>query len=219
MQMQNVDKLRPVTFSSVGSHPVRLEGRYHYLDAEGEWPAAVVCHPHPLGGGTMHNSVVVAISRALAARGVMALRFNFRGVGASEGEYGGGQGEQDDVAGALAWLLAQPMVDPRRISVVGYSFGAWVGLAYAQSDPRVAAVAAVGLIPEYVDADALRSFTRPKLFITGEHDPLAPAHSLRKLVDELPPPKELHVVAGADHFWRGLEPEVGEMVAHFIRGV
>jgi alpha/beta superfamily hydrolase len=164
----------------------------------------------------MHNSVVTAIARALVARGMLALRFNFRGVGRSEGQHDDGRGERADVAGALDWLLAQPEVDPWRVSVVGYSFGACVGLAQAQTDPRVAAVAAVGLVAQHCDADLLQAFTRPKLFVTGEYDQLAPIGALQKLVDRLPPPKTLHVALGTDHFWRGREQEAAALVADFF---
>jgi alpha/beta superfamily hydrolase len=187
----------------------------------------------------MHNGVVVAIAGALASRGVMALRFNFRGVGASEGVHDNGRGERDDVAGALDWLLAQPGVDPRRVSLVGYSFGACVGLAHAQIDPRVSAFAGVGLAAEFCDADAMRSFTGkgqeaarallglqpaagsftcPKLFVTGERDRLAPPGELLSLVERLPAPKSVQIVPGTDHFWRGSEREVGELVAGFVTG-
>jgi alpha/beta superfamily hydrolase len=230
-----MEKLKPLRFPSSGSHPVELEGMLHFVEGKGEWPAAVVCHPHPLGGGSMHNGVVLAIARSLAARGVMTLRFNFRGAGQSGGQHDGGRGEQADVAGALDWLLAQPNVDPWRVSVVGYSFGAWVGLTYAQDDARVAAVASVGLVAWHYDADFfkstarrngieawqfdanfLQSFTRPKLFVTGEHDTFAPPEKLRGLVDRLPPPKEFHIVRGSDHFLHGREREVGELVAEFL---
>jgi alpha/beta superfamily hydrolase len=164
----------------------------------------------------MHNSVVTAIAKALEARGVMALRFNFRGVGASEGQHDGGRGEQADVAGALDLLVGQPTVDPWRVSLVGYSFGAWVGLAQAGADPRIRAAALVSLVAEHCDAESLHSLTRPKLLVTGEYDQLAPPRALRKLVDQLPPPKTLQVVRGADHFWRGREQEVAELVADFI---
>jgi alpha/beta superfamily hydrolase len=233
-----MQKLVPVTFASAGSHPVQLEGVYQLPEGEGPWPAAVVCHPHPLGGGTMHNSVVTAIARALAAQGVLALRFNFRGVERSGGRHDNGRGEQADVAGALDWLLAQPGVDPRRVSVAGYSFGAWVGLSHAQADPRVMVVAAVGLVAWRFDADFyqlrasrdsgvqtwqfdpdfLRSFTRPKLFVTGERDSFAPPEAMRGLLDRLPLPKSLHIVPGTDHFFGGCEQIVGRLVAAFIAG-
>jgi alpha/beta superfamily hydrolase len=185
----------------------------------------------------MHNGVVTAITRALATQGVIALRFNFRGVGRSEGQYDEGQGELSDVAGALDWMLAQPQIDPWRVSLVGYSFGAWVGLAYAQTDPRTAAVAAVGLPAWIYDADFaqqntppklgaggpwqfdptfMQSFIRPRLFVTGEYDPFAPPQALSRFVERLPPPKTLHIVPGSDHFLQGREREVGDLVAGFV---
>lgn len=186
----------------------------------------------------MHNGVVTAVARALATRGFVVLRFNFRGVGRSDGQHDNGRGEQADVAGALDWLLSQPQVDPWRVSLVGYSFGAWVGLMHVQTDPRVMAAAAIGLVAWHYDARLhearhgpeqesrrqfapgfLQSFTRPKLFVTGEHDSLAPLRSLRDLVDRLPSPKTLHVVAGTDHFFHGCEQEVGELVAGFLVNV
>ncbi|MGD8623530.1 MAG: CocE/NonD family hydrolase [Anaerolineae bacterium] len=209
-------KIKPVTFAARGDPAIRLEGMFHYLDGSGQWPVAVVCHPHPLGGGTMHNPVVTAIARALVSRGILTLRFNFRGVGSSQGRHDGGLGERDDVAGALDWLLDQPQVDAWRISLAGYSFGAGVGLAQAEQDPRVTAVAAVGLVAGKQETDFLAAFTRPKLFVTGEHDDLAPAADLRRLVDRLPPPKTLHVVPGIDHFWHGHEHQVAGLVADFF---
>lgn len=234
-----MQKLKPVTFPSQGSHPVELQGMLHLFDGEGQWPAAVVCHPHPLGGGAMHNAVVTAIARSLATRGIMALRFNFRGVGRSGGLYDQGRGEQADVAGAVDWLLAQPQVDPWRLYTVGYSFGAWVSLSHATNDPRVTAVAAVGLAAWHFDAGFslasagigfgdedgqfaakfLHSLARPKLFIAAEHDTFAPVQSVRGLVDRIPAPKTLHVVAGTDHFFHGREAEVGELVTDFVTGL
>lgn len=222
----------PVTFPSAGSHPLRLEGVLHSPEAEGRLPSAVICHPHPLGGGSMHNGVVVAIAEALASQGVMALRFNFRGVGASQGVHDAGRGERSDVEGALDKLLAQPQADPARVLLVGYSFGACVGLAHAQHDPRVSAFAAVGLSLEFCDFGALNSLATtgdfapaseclafPKLFITGEHDRLAPPGELRKLVAQLPEPKSVQIVPGADHFWWRSEQEVARRVADFVVGL
>ncbi len=216
MRIETQIRLKPVTFSSAGDKPVQLEGRYHYLDGEGQWPAAVVCHPHPLGGGTMHNKVVVTIARWLVNSGVLALRFNFRGVEGSTGEHDNGRGEQLDVTGALDWLLSQPEVDPWRVSLVGYSFGAWVGLTQAQQDPRLAAAALVGLPAQYCDANQMQRFIRPRLFVSGTADQITPAAALRTLVDQLPGPKALEIVAGADHLWRDREPEVAQLVARFI---
>lgn len=226
-------KQSAVTLLSADSHPLRLAGFLHPVEGDGPFPAAVICHPHPLGGGSMHNALVVAIARALAPEGVVALRFNFRGVGASEGFYDNGRGEREDVAGALDWLRAQPFVDPLRVSLVGYSFGACVGLAQALADPSLSAFVGVGLAVEFCDHGVMQPFTGsgqalsqfapeslsfPKLFITGERDQLAPPVELQKLVQRLPAPKTVHIVPGADHFWWGSEAMVGKMVADFLAG-
>ena len=226
--------LRPVSFSSACERSLRLEGVLHIPELEGRLPSAVICHPHPLGGGSMNNGIVVEMARALAARGVIALRFNFRGVGASEGVHDDGRGERDDVAGALEKLLAQPNVDPDRVALVGYSFGACVGLACAQKDPRVSAFAAVGLSLEFCYSGGIDAITEededdigsarespafPKLFITGDRDQLAPPGQLLKLVEQLPEPKDVEIVPGADHFWWGAEQEVAARVADFVAGL
>jgi uncharacterized protein len=227
-----MSRIQPITFPSEGENQVTLEGIFHVQDGPGQWPAVVICHPHPLGGGTMHNAVVKAIAHALTEGGALALRFNFRGVEESGGRYDRGRAEQEDVAGAVRWLMKQPEVDTWQVSVVGYSFGAWVGLTYAQSDPRIAAVAGVGLVPWSYDLDVtesdlmgktrdfapgfLASFTRPKLFVSGEDDQFTSPGILRELVDRIPPPKTLHILSGTDHFFVGREKDVADLVAAFI---
>jgi alpha/beta superfamily hydrolase len=164
----------------------------------------------------MHNKVVAAIARELVNSGVLALRFNFRGVEGSAGEHDNGRGEQADVAGALEWLLSQPWVDPWRVSLIGYSFGAWVALHQAQRDPRLAAVVLVGLPAQHCDPCEMQSFARPKLFVTGQADQIAPPAALQELVDQLPEPNTLEIVAGIDHFWLGHEQELGRRVTRFV---
>lgn len=231
-----MQKLIPVVFPSSERHSVRLEGLVHLPEAKGKRPAAVVCHPHPLGGGNMDNGLTVAIAQALASRGVMALRFNFRGVGGSAGRYDHGRAEQADVAGALDWILSQPGIDPQRASLVGYSFGAWVALSRAQIDSRPAGVAAIGLgawhydsgfrsskawphlggEPWELDPGLLMGYTKPKVFVVGEQDPFAPLSLLKRFVEPLPEPKALLVVPGTDHFFLGHERKVGELVASAV---
>ena len=162
--------------------------------------AAVVCHAHPLHGGMMHFKVVFRIAKALQEQRLAVLRFNFRGVGRSEGVHDDGRGEQDDAVAALAELERRLPGLPRVIA--GFSFGSVVALRVAAREPRVRAVAALGFpLVRFGDAATLQAPRQPRLFVQGERDPFGSGEALRALVDPLPPPKELVVVPGASHFF------------------
>lgn len=164
----------------------------------------------------MDSTVIVAVCRALAARGWVALRFNFRGAGRSAGSFDDGRGEMGDVAGAVDFLHARPEVDADRLAFVGYSFGAGVGLRHAVRDPRVKRLVGIALVQENYADPFLDADSRPKLFIVGEHDPWAPSDALREYVARLSPPKTLRLVPGTDHFFGGREAEVATSIADFI---
>jgi alpha/beta superfamily hydrolase len=198
-----------------GEQAIQLEGILHHPGGD-NLPAAVICHPHSLYGGSMDVSLVVSIAQTLAERGIMALRFNFRGVGQSEGAFGDGVGELDDVAGAVDFLLREEGVDAERLYLVGYSFGAWVGLHHAENDPRICGVVAIGLPMGRLEEDFLSSYAKPKLFVAGENDSICLPGTLRRFVEGLPAPKELRILRGTDHFLIGRENEVAEAVADFI---
>jgi alpha/beta superfamily hydrolase len=202
-------------FTSRGEEAIRLEGVLHHPGGK-HLPAAVICHPHSLYGGGMDVSVVVSIARTLVERGVIALRFNFRGVGRSGGKFGEGMGELNDVAGAVDFLLREEDVDQGKLYLVGYSFGAWVGLHHAEHDPRLCGVVAIGLPLWQSEESFLSSYARPKFFIAGEDDSVCPPDVLRRFVEGLPPPKEVRILRGTDHFLIGWEKEVAEAVADFI---
>src|SRR5690349_19235979 len=172
--------------------------------------AAVVCHPHPLFGGTLHNKVVFHTMKALNSFGFPVLRFNFRGTGLSEGEHDHGNGEVDDVRVALDWLHGEyhlPLI------FAGFSFGAAVGLRAACPDARVAGVigAGVPVVPVAADSEEprvysyefLQSCAKPKLFVSGARDQFGPRAKLESLVAAVPEPKKLVVVEGGDHFFEG----------------
>jgi alpha/beta superfamily hydrolase len=205
---------RRVTFPAAGG-PL-LEGMLHLPGGDDLFPAAVVCHPHPLMGGTMGNRVVVAVCRALLMQGWGTLRFNFRGVGRSEGSFDRGRGEVDDVAGAVDFICAQAEVDTGRLAIVGYSFGAEVGLRHAARDPRVGWLVGIALVREHYVDPFLDADPRPKLFVAGEHDHWTPTDALRTYVARLSPPKALRFVPRADHFFAGREGEVAALVADFL---
>jgi len=162
--------------------------------------AAVVCHAHPLHGGTMHFKVVFRAAKALQSAGLAVLRFNFRGVGRSEGAYDHGTGEQEDARAAL--FEAQDRVPGVPLVLGGFSFGSMVALRVAGRDPRVRAVFALGCpLRMAEDPSFLASIDRPRLFVQGEHDEFGPGEALRALAEALPPPREVVVVPGADHFF------------------
>jgi alpha/beta superfamily hydrolase len=181
--------------------------------------AAVVCHPHPVYGGTLHNKVVFHTMKALNALGMPVLRFNFRGTGLSQGEHDQGNGEVDDVRTAVEWLDAEfhlPMI------FAGFSFGAAVGLRAACPDPRVQAVVSLGIPISPVDDrsydyDFLKTCSKPKLFVSGSRDQFASKAKLEALVAPLPEPKKLVIIEAADHFFEGRLREMRETVEGWVR--
>jgi len=163
--------------------------------------AALVCHPHPLFGGTMHNKVVFHVARTMHALGLPVLRFNFRGAGLSAGTHNHGRGEQDDVRAAIAWLTER--FPDRPLVLAGFSFGAWVGLRVGCEDPRIAELVGLGLPVNDSDFSYLRGCAKPKLCIQGENDQFGARDRLETLFAILPEPKRLEFVPGADHFFTG----------------
>ena len=181
--------------------------------------AGLVCHPHPLGGGTMHNKVVFHAMKALHSFGFPVLRFNFRGTGLSGGQHDEGRGEVSDVQAALAWLKDKFSLP---IIFAGFSFGAATGLRAACPDPDVSALISLGTP---VEADGrlysftfLRECTKPKLFVSGDHDQYGPHDALEKVVAQAADPKELVFVPG-DHFFEGHLPEMRMTVESWLHEV
>jgi alpha/beta superfamily hydrolase len=192
--------------------------------AESATHAAVVCHPHPLFGGTLHNKVVFHTMKALNSFGFPVLRFNFRGTGLSQGEHDHGDREVDDVRAALDWLDAEyhlPML------FAGFSFGAAVGLRAACADSRVRAVVGVGtpVGPVAADSEVPRTYTfeflqqcrKPKLLVSGARDQFGPRAKLEALIASAPEPKKLVVIEGADHFFEGRLRELREAIEAWVR--
>jgi alpha/beta superfamily hydrolase len=205
-----------VVFSGSG---LKLEGIIHLPKADTTLPAVVICHPHPLYGGDMDNNVVTAVSEAVAETSIAALRFNLRGVGMSEGEYDGGNGEQDDVVAALDFLASVSAIDSSRIGLVGYSFGSKVALPVALRHQELQAVALVSPFLTDVEWERLKVYATPKLFICGSEDGFIDSEKVRRLAGGLPGRVRCEIVAGADHFWLGYEAKVAEKVASFLKGV
>jgi uncharacterized protein len=175
---------------------------------------ALVCHPHPLFGGTMHNKVVYQAAKGLHRRGIPVLRFNFRGAGLSEGTHHGGRGEQDDVRAALDYLAGE--FPGRPILLGGFSFGAWVGLRVGCDDARVRKLIGLGLPVNNSDLSYLRNCAKPKLIIQGGNDQFGSRGEIEALFATMPEPKRLVVIAGVDHFFRGKLEQVGAAIDEWL---
>lgn len=185
-------------------------------DAEPE-RCAVVCHPHPLFGGTMHTKVVFRAAKAAAIEGLAALRFNFRGVGRSQGEYDSGAGEQGDARAALDYLETRYPGSP--VVMMGFSFGSAVALRVGASDPRVVALAGLGLPVKSYDYSYLATCSKPKLIIEGDQDQYGPRELVEQTVAQFAPPKRLCWIKGADHFFAGHLGEVEELIRAFVKEI
>ena len=180
--------------------------------------AALICHPHPVYGGTLHNKVVFHTMKALNHFGFPVLRFNFRGTGLSAGEHAHGAGEVDDVRAALDWIeheYALPIV------FAGFSFGAAVGLRAACPDPRVTSLIGLGLPATPVDDrvydfEFLRSCTKPKLFVSGTRDQFGPPGKLEALVGTFGDPKKLVRIEAGDHFFEGRLKEMRDAIEGWV---
>ena len=177
--------------------------------------AAVVCHPHPLFGGTLHNKVVYQAAKALDGQHGVVLRFNFRGTGLSEGKHDRGQGELGDVAAALEFLAAEYPGLP--VVLAGFSFGCWVGLRVACKDVRVKRLIGIGAPVNNSDFSYLESCDIPKLFVHGSKDEFGDVYKLEKFVETLPGEKQLVVVEGVDHFFKGKIEELGAAITKWMK--
>jgi hypothetical protein len=172
--------------------------------------AALVCHPHPLGGGTMHNKVVYHAMKVFSGFGLPVLRFNFRGVGLSEGEFDHGRGELDDARAALEWLdrtLHLPVV------LAGFSFGSFVGMRAGCGDPRVSGLIGLG-VPYHAEGrsytyEFLESCAQPKLFISGTEDQFGPREFVEPMLERTGDPKRIVWIEGAEHFFQGTPSSPG----------
>jgi len=174
-------------------------------DASAAVAAAVVCHPHPRGGGTMNNNVVYRAAKALVGGGVTALRFNFRGVGTSTGSYDDGVGEEDDVRAAVDFLREHAPGLP--IWIAGFSFGARVGLTVGARSDDVTKLLGIGLALRMFDYGFLSTCTKPKAIVQAAQDEYGPRDEIEAAVRDMSEPKRLWVVDGATHLFPGqLDP-------------
>ncbi len=175
---------------------------------------AVVCHPHPLFGGTMHNKVVFQLAKSLHQEGAPVLRFNFRGAGLSEGKHDKGRGESGDVQAALDYLTVEFPGKP--ILLAGFSFGAYVGLRVGCADARVAELVGAGLPVNDSDLSYLAECKKPKLILQSTHDQYGSRERIEALYKKLQEPKRLAFIDAPDHFFAGKLPQMGEALEKWL---
>ncbi len=206
---------RAVSFQSAGQPSYLLEGILHEPTKAERAPVVVLCHPQPVSSD-MNDPLLVTLATQLANAGMLALRFNFRGVGKSGGQQTDGKMEPLDLAGAINFVLAQPGINPAKVCVIGHAFGANIALMYAPFDPRVRTVVAISLLLYRVPNGFPKAFERPKLFITGEDDQICPLYKLEPFVEQQKGPKGIKVIRGARHLMRGYEEAAAEAIMKYV---
>jgi alpha/beta superfamily hydrolase len=196
-----------------------LEGIVAIPEGAGHFPAVIVCHPHPLYGGSMDNAVVHSLCETLTKASFVSFKFNFRGVGASQGEFGQGIGEQADVEAAISFMCTLKEIDPARIGLAGYSAGAGFGFPVGSGDSRIKALAAVSPPLNMFAFDFLKDCSKPKLLVSGSEDNFTPADRFLEFCQSLAEPKQYEIIEGADHFWWEYESLLASKVTAFFTKV
>ena len=196
----------------------RLEGRYQHGSLPNA-PIALMLHPHPQHGGTMNNKVIYAAYHAFARKGFSVLRFNFRGVGRSQGGYDQGQGELSDAASALDWLQANNP-NASQCWVAGYSFGAWIGMQLLMRRPEIQGFISVAPPANLSDFSFLAPCPASGLIVHGTEDTIVPEADVAKLVQKLSLQRRIKVdyetVAGADHFFEGKYDVLAKVIESYL---
>jgi hypothetical protein len=198
----------------IPSGQLKLEGLIARPSNDREVRAAVVCHPHPLYGGSMHNNVVEAMLEAFWKLGLATLRFNFRGVASSEGEHSGGAGETDDAKAAMKFVLAQPGIAPASAVMGGYSFGAAIAMRAGVETKEVATIVAIALPVAMGDFSSAAQSGKKIMLVAGDRDAYCPEPAISELAKNLD--ATLRVIKGADHFFGGDEDRITSELAKLM---
>jgi alpha/beta superfamily hydrolase len=207
------------TIVSFPSGELLLEGIVAIPEGAGTFPALIVCHPHPLYGGSMDNNVVHSLCETLTKASFVSFKFNFRGVGRSQGEFGQGIGEQEDVEAAISFISTVKAVDSKRIGLAGYSAGAGFALPIGSSDGRIKALAAISPPLNEFNFDFLKSSPKQKFLISGSRDNSTAADEFLQFCQSLAEPKQCEIIDGADHSWWEYESSLAAKVTAFFTKV
>jgi alpha/beta superfamily hydrolase len=216
MTSESATDERPISFSSRGQPSLLLEGVLHTpIDAELA-PIIILCHPQP-ASSEMNDTLNSALARSLAETGMFALRFNFRGVGKSQGQQTDGRLEPLDLAGAIDFALSQSGGNPAKICVIGHGFGAYIAFLYAPFDTRIRTIVSISLPLFRAESGFPKHFERPKLFITGEFDEICPLYKLEPFVEQLKGPKGIKVIVGARYLMHGYEDATVTTIVKYVK--
>lgn len=194
----------------INSGKIKIEGLLKALPGD---KGVIVSHPHPLHGGDMHNNVVEAVCMVYQEHGYSTFRFNFRGVGRSEGAYDEGIGEQDDVEAALVYLAD---LGKKELDLVGYSFGSWVNALGLKKYREVKRVIMISPPVDLLDFSSLTHNPKIKLVITGSEDEIVDYNSIKNLMPLWNPEAAFRVIQGADHFYWGKTRDIEEIIHEFL---
>jgi len=200
------------------SGDLELEGIIATPKGKGTFPVVVLCHPHPLYGGDMYDSVISMIAQALLNRGFAAFRFNFRGVGESRESYGNGNGEQGDASAAIDYVSARAEIAPNKIGLAGYSFGGGVAFNVALKDDRVKALALVSPVIPDSGWKRLGTYSKPKFLVLGDNDEYFPLAKYEPKIKSSLKPHEYAIFPNTDHFWTSSKVIMAGRVAEFFAG-
>ena len=206
---------RPIIIHSKGQPALRLEGIVHTPTKVEHAPVIVLCHPQP-ASSDMNDSLTATLARSLAAAGMIALRFNFRGVGHSQGQQTDGRLEPLDLAGAIDTALSIPGANANKLCVIGHGFGAYATLLYAPFDMRIRTIVAISLPLFRATNGFPRQFERPKLFVTSEFDEICPLYKLEPFVEQQAGPKGIKVIVGARYLMHGFEEPATQAILKYI---
>ena len=207
---------RRISFPSKGQPAFLLEGVIHAPTGVEKAPVVLLCHPQP-ASSDMNDPLTVALAKRLAEAGMIALRFNFRGVGHSQGQQSDGRLEPLDLAGAIDAVLTLPNANSAKVCVIGHAFGAYIALLYAPYDPRIRTLVAISLPLFRASNGFPRPFERPKLFVTGEFDEICPLFKLEPFVEQQDGPKGIKVITGARHLMRGYEDATVTAILKYVK--
>ena len=203
----------------IPSDSIQLEGLLSVQEASSVKGGVVLCHPHPQYGGDMDNPVITTAAEVASEQGFSTLRFNFRGVGKSEGSYGDGVGERIDVEASIHYLHSTQKDSRLPLILLGYSFGACIGFSAAVHDKRIRGMVAIAPPLELYDFGFLKGCKKSKLVIAGNRDFFCPTTQLEKWYQQLEDPKSLVLIQGADHFFLGHTRFLIEPLKDFFKAI